>query len=49
MMEYFGKAWKQANDNGWDMGTHYLRKIYANAAFELYKDRVKLLTGYKMS
>jgi hypothetical protein len=48
MREYFGKAVAQAIAQGWDMGTHYLRKIYANAGYKIYKDRVKILTGYPM-
>jgi len=41
MKKKFERAFAQSTKHGWKWGTHYLRKCYACASFEVYESKIK--------
>lgn len=40
MVKFFDDASRRCKRHGWGFGTHYMRKIYCNATWELYHERI---------
>jgi hypothetical protein len=45
MTDYFPKAAALSLRNNWEFGTHYCRKIWANASYLVYENKIKMVTG----
>ena len=45
MKKYFPRAYAKSIANGWPFSSHYGRKIYANASFEIYQEHIKRVTN----
>ena len=38
--KYFARSYAKAISHGWEIGSHHMRKIYAAASFEIYRERI---------
>jgi len=45
MEEYFPKQYQKAHRHGWDLGSHFGRKLYGAASFKIYAKAVRIASG----
>ena len=45
MMHYFPRAFALAAKHNWEFSSHYCRKFYANASWEVYQEKIRLVTN----
>ena len=45
MKDYFPRAFALAAKHDWEFSSHYCRKFYANASWEVYQEKIRLVTN----